>query len=66
MTAKPTLQDLLDEAIKADKCYGVRGREKFYFMVVEMFGSDSTMTIALIGQIQALQDQIRRMRGDGK
>ncbi|SHM77877.1 hypothetical protein [Phytopseudomonas punonensis] len=73
--ASPTIEDLLDlaEACQEFELCGLGGlvrpwrdgsRERFYDTVMYMFGDDIEMAKALIGQIHALQAQIRAMRDE--
>lgn len=73
--ASPTIEDLLH---LADECSELRRfeegfycrdfrdpkRARFVDTVVYMFGDDVEMAKALIGQIHALQDQIRAIRAE--
>ncbi len=71
--AGPTIEDLLH---LADECSELRrtevgfycrefpdpARDRYVDTVIHMFGDDIEMAKALIGQIHALQTQIRAMR----
>lgn len=73
--AGPTIEDLLhlaegcselkrNEAGFYHRGFNDPGRDRFVDAAIHMFGDDVEMAKALIGQIHALQAQIRTMRAE--